>query len=183
MILEWSPQYELGVSRMDATHQEFVDCVNALHGATDDQMLAAMDALLAHTISHFEQENRWMELLAFPPAHCHVLEHDGILQITREVRGMIVEGGLGFSPDGIIVLGTSGSSMMSTSACVLAGTPPKTSAGLPASGVSQVNFEGMFPPALKAGLEMVSVCAEAALLNATPRSAAIAKCLICISRR
>ena len=92
MILEWSPQYELGVSRMDATHQEFVDCVNALHDAPDDGMLAAMDALLAHTVSHFEQENRWMELLAFPPAHCHVPEHDGILQITREVRGMIVEG-------------------------------------------------------------------------------------------
>jgi len=92
MILEWSPQYELGVSRMDSTHHEFVDCVNALHDAPEDGMLAAMDALLAHTVSHFEQENRWMELLAFPPAHCHVPEHDGILQISREVRGMIVEG-------------------------------------------------------------------------------------------
>lgn len=92
MILDWSPQYELGVFRMDATHREFVDCVNALHEAPDDKMLAALDALLAHTVAHFEQENRWMTELAFPPAHCHVPEHEGILQITREVRDLIAEG-------------------------------------------------------------------------------------------
>lgn len=92
MILEWSPQHELGVPRMDATHREFVDCVNALHDAPDVEMLAALDALLAHTVEHFEQENRWMSELAFPPAHCHLPEHEGILQITREVRELIVEG-------------------------------------------------------------------------------------------
>ncbi|MFM9967332.1 MAG: hemerythrin domain-containing protein [Burkholderiales bacterium] len=92
MLIEWSPQHELGVQRMDATHREFVACVNALHDAADDQMLACLDALLAHTVEHFAQEDRWMKELAFPPAHCHVPEHEGILQITREVRGMIVEG-------------------------------------------------------------------------------------------
>lgn len=92
MLIEWSPQHELGVARMDATHREFIDCVNALHDAPDSDMLAALDKLLLHTIEHFEQENRWMSELAFPPAHCHVPEHEGILQITREVRGMIAEG-------------------------------------------------------------------------------------------
>jgi len=91
MILEWSPQHELGVPRMDATHREFVDLVNALHDAPDNDMLAALDALLAHTVEHFAQENHWMELLAFPPAHCHLPEHEGILQVTREVREMIVD--------------------------------------------------------------------------------------------
>jgi hemerythrin len=92
MILEWSSEHELGVARMDATHREFIACVNALHDAPDADMLSALDALLAHTVEHFEQENRWMTQLAFPPAHCHVPEHEGILQITREVRGMIAEG-------------------------------------------------------------------------------------------
>lgn len=92
MILEWSAQHELGVARMDATHREFVDLVNALHDAADAEMLESLDRLLAHTVSHFEQENRWMQQLAFPPAHCHVPEHEGILQISREVREMIVEG-------------------------------------------------------------------------------------------
>ncbi len=88
MILEWSAKHELGVARMDATHREFVDLVNALHDASDEMMLAALDALQAHTVDHFGQENRWMELLAFPPAHCHLPEHEGILQISREVRGL-----------------------------------------------------------------------------------------------
>ena len=92
MILAWSPQHELGVSRMDATHREFVDLLNVLHDAPDEGMLAALDALLAHTVEHFAQENRWMELLAFPPAHCHVPEHEGILQAAREVRDLIIAG-------------------------------------------------------------------------------------------
>ena len=91
MILEWSPQHELGVLRMDATHREFVALLNALHDAPDEGMLAALDALLAHTAEHFAQENRWMELLAFAPAHCHLPEHDGILQVARDVREMVVE--------------------------------------------------------------------------------------------
>ena len=91
MILEWSSTHELGVARMDSTHREFVDLLNALHDASDENMLAALDALLDHTAGHFAQENRWMELLAFAPAHCHLPEHDGILQVGREVRGMVVE--------------------------------------------------------------------------------------------
>jgi hemerythrin-like metal-binding protein len=92
MLLEWSPQHELGVTRMDATHREFVALVNSLFEASDADMLASLDALIAHTVEHFEQENRWMAVLAFPPAHCHVPEHEGILQIAREVRTMVVEG-------------------------------------------------------------------------------------------
>ena len=91
MILQWSPQHELGVLRMDTTHREFVDLLNTLHDAPDEEMLAALDALLEHTVEHFAQENRWMELLAFGPAHCHLPEHDGILQVGREVRGMVLD--------------------------------------------------------------------------------------------
>ncbi len=91
MILEWSPQHELGVSRMDATHREFVDLLNALHDAPDEGMLAALDVLLAHTEEHFARENRWMEMLEFAPAHCHVPEHEGIVQVSRDVRAMVVE--------------------------------------------------------------------------------------------
>src|SRR5262245_48346612 len=71
------------------------------------------------------------------------------------------------SPDGTSVFGTSGSSMMSTSACVLAGTPPKTSAGLTACGASQVYFDGMLPPALNAGLVIEGVGADGVMLKSS----------------
>ena len=30
-----------------------------------------------------------MEALAFPPLHCHRDEHEGVLAIMRDVRGMV----------------------------------------------------------------------------------------------
>ena len=61
MILDWSPQYELGVSRMDATHREFVDWFRTLpmwldlgglrvaHACWHDDSLAVLPSVSADT--------------------------------------------------------------------------------------------------------------------------------------
>ncbi len=85
-LMEWTDGLVLGHQRMDDTHREFVDQLNAVGEASDADMLACFDALYAHTVSHFEQENEWMRAIAFPPAHCHTAEHDGVLEVMREVR-------------------------------------------------------------------------------------------------
>jgi hemerythrin len=92
MLVEWTDDLVLGVEQMDATHREFVEQLNALGAAADEAMLAGLDAFIAHTVTHFEQEQRWMESLEFPPLHCHQDEHEGVLGIMREVRGMVAEG-------------------------------------------------------------------------------------------
>lgn len=33
-----------------------------------------------------------MEAIRFPPLHCHVREHEGVLEITREVRNRVAAG-------------------------------------------------------------------------------------------
>ncbi len=85
-LMEWTDGLVLGHDRMDDTHREFVDQLNALGEAGDDEMLACFDAFYAHTVAHFEQENEWMHAIAFPPAHCHTAEHEGVLEVMREVR-------------------------------------------------------------------------------------------------
>ncbi len=90
--LDWTPELALGDARIDATHREFVDLLNAVGDATDDTMLAAIDALIAHTEEHFGQEQRWMAATDFPPTHCHLDEHEGVLNAIRETRGYVVEG-------------------------------------------------------------------------------------------
>ena len=92
MLIEWSEELVLGVERMDATHREFVEQLNALGQAGDTALLAGLDAFIAHTVEHFDQENRWMESMEFPPMHCHRDEHEGVLGIMREVRGMVADG-------------------------------------------------------------------------------------------
>jgi len=89
--MEWTDALVLGHQRMDDTHREFVECINALAEAADADMLERFDALHAHTVAHFEQENQWMREIAFPPAHCHTAEHDGVLEVFKEVRRHIVK--------------------------------------------------------------------------------------------
>lgn len=90
--VQWSDTYVLGVEQMDATHRDFLVLLNAVVDAADEDVLAALDAFLAHTVEHFAQEDRWMAETGFPPLHCHTAEHGNVLGIMREVRGMVADG-------------------------------------------------------------------------------------------
>jgi hemerythrin len=90
--VQWSDTYVLGVEQMDATHREFIDLLNAVVDAADEQVLAALDAFIAHTIEHFAQEDEWMKETGFPPLHCHTSEHTNVLGVMNEVRGMVAGG-------------------------------------------------------------------------------------------
>lgn len=84
--LAWRPEFELRQPRMDRTHLEFVELLAAAEaagaGAATD---AALQALLDHTVAHFEQEERWMAQLGFAPENCHSMQHQSVLQVLREV--------------------------------------------------------------------------------------------------
>lgn len=82
----WSDRLSLRHAVMDDTHQEFVALCAALCNADATNFVSELDALISHSIIHFEQENRWMEATAFPPASCHRGEHDAVLEIMQEVR-------------------------------------------------------------------------------------------------
>ena len=92
--IDWTEALELGVDQMDDTHREFVVLVNRLADAPDEGVCAAFEALFAHTVVHFEQENRWMAAIDFPATHCHHAEHEGVLEAMREVRAYLGEGKL-----------------------------------------------------------------------------------------
>ena len=91
-LLEWSGDFVLGESTMDETHREFVDLLNRVGAASDDDLPVALDNFIAHTEAHFGQEDRWMQATAFPPLHCHQGEHANVLEIMREVRKRVADG-------------------------------------------------------------------------------------------
>jgi hemerythrin-like metal-binding protein len=90
--MEWNTAFVLGDERVDETHREFVEMVNAVGDASDEAMLAAIDALIVHTREHFEREQGWMAATDFPPTHCHVDEHAGVLEAVLETRNYVAEG-------------------------------------------------------------------------------------------
>ncbi|MFZ6759593.1 hemerythrin domain-containing protein [Undibacterium sp. Ji50W] len=88
----WSDRLSLSYEPMDETHKEFVELCAALSEDNPDTFLNRLDALIAHSIVHFEQENHWMEETAFPPVGCHRQEHEAVLEVMQEVRRRVALG-------------------------------------------------------------------------------------------
>lgn len=91
-VMEWNEALAIDGGVMDDTHREFIDLLNRLGEAQGEAVLPAIDEFIAHTREHFAQEQRWMESIPFPPIHCHVNEHAGVLQICDEVRTRVANG-------------------------------------------------------------------------------------------
>jgi hemerythrin len=85
--LTWTDALVLQHPQMDATHEEFVallaDAETALPGP-DAVLLDAFEALLAHTVEHFAQEDRWMAATGFAPENCHAFQHQAVLGVMQE---------------------------------------------------------------------------------------------------
>jgi hemerythrin len=97
-VMEWNDALVLDHGTMDETHREFIELLNRLADAPGDRMLAVLDEFIAHTEAHFGQEQRWMQQMSFPPAQCHMNEHQGVLQIAHEVRNRAAAGETRFGP-------------------------------------------------------------------------------------
>ena len=91
--MSWQDEYLLGYGPMDAIHQEFVQQVGRLQAAPDAQLPALLGELLADTRAHFDEENRWMRETQFPPADCHIEQHDAVLASMVDVQRLLVQEG------------------------------------------------------------------------------------------
>jgi hemerythrin len=91
-LFTWSDEFEVGHEEMDATHREFVSCVDALLRASDDRLEARFEALAEHTKRHFAEEDEAMRRGAYNAGGCHVEEHAAVLKSLDEVREALREG-------------------------------------------------------------------------------------------
>jgi hemerythrin len=85
--LTWSDTLVLNQPQMDATHVEFVALLADAEAAlalTEAELLARFDALVAHTVEHFAQEDRWMAATGFAPDNCHAFQHQAVLGVMTE---------------------------------------------------------------------------------------------------
>lgn len=85
-VLEWSDTLVIDNGVMDGVHHEFLAVLNRMAEAEGEGLIPAIDAFIAHTEDHFAQEERWMEATGFPPMHCHYNQHQGVLEVARDVR-------------------------------------------------------------------------------------------------
>lgn len=88
----WGDELATGDARMDATHAEFVDLLNAIGALPHDQQLQPYRALYRHTQDHFAQEERWMVATGFAADNCHASHHATILETMRAVEEHYLKG-------------------------------------------------------------------------------------------
>lgn len=103
--LTWSDELALAHPQMDATHQEFVALLGTAETALAESResgLAAYEALVAHTVEHFGQEDRWMTATGFAPENCHSFQHAQVLGLMHEVTRLAREQG-DFGPLGRVL--------------------------------------------------------------------------------
>lgn len=85
--LTWTESLALNHAQMDHTHAEFVALLAACDAALPgprEALLAAFDTLVAHTVEHFGQEDRWMAATGFAPQNCHAYQHQAVLAVMTE---------------------------------------------------------------------------------------------------
>jgi hemerythrin-like metal-binding protein len=82
--LQWSDALSLDLPLMDETHREFVALLARAADASDDLLVDAWTALIAHTDEHFAQEDRWMRQTRFASVNCHTTQHSVVLSVLRE---------------------------------------------------------------------------------------------------
>jgi hemerythrin len=88
----WTDEYEVGHADMDATHQEFVSCVDGLLCASDDELAHRLEVFAEHARRHFAEENAAMRGGAYGAGGCHIEEHEQVLRSLDEVRSALRHG-------------------------------------------------------------------------------------------
>jgi hemerythrin len=87
--LEWSKSLELGVEKMDATHREFIDLLNAYGGPDGDFSRCSTSSLHTrwNTSSRksFDDTDRFRRSLSYR-------RYDGVLEAMRETRQYVQDG-------------------------------------------------------------------------------------------
>lgn len=89
---QWHDDLKLGFEPMDDIHEEFLELVSALLGASDEDMPEVLKALHAHSREHFAAEEHWMEETTFPAAACHRDEHAAVLASMGGVTNRVMAG-------------------------------------------------------------------------------------------
>ncbi len=84
--LNWSAELQLNDPRTDATHEEFIVMLNATACAEAATQLPKYQELVEHTVEHFAQEERWMRACDIPEDFCHFTQHNGVLEVMKEVE-------------------------------------------------------------------------------------------------
>ena len=104
-FFDWNDkQYSVSVSAMDHQHKNLVRIINAIYDASNQPPNQAatselLDELIQYTVSHFAEEEKFMESIQYPALIEHKMQHQGLITRAGEVKKAFKAG------DGTVELG------------------------------------------------------------------------------
>ena len=96
-FLNWSTALHIGVSAMDAEHQQLVKLMNDLHQLHESRapkptMLSALKALFDYTLKHFKDEEEYMRRIKYDGYKVHCITHQHLISKLTDFRDAYVSG-------------------------------------------------------------------------------------------
>jgi hemerythrin len=98
-LVDWRPEFELGVPEVDAQHRRLVELLNGAfeltgeRSGTADRVAAAVDDLLKHTLEHFADEERLMASATYPGLEDHKSAHRTLRKRAVELASALRQDG------------------------------------------------------------------------------------------
>jgi hemerythrin len=89
-LLQWKPEYSVGVESMDVEHQEMIDLINEIYEKLDsnpdaDQIEQCLGDIFSTISMHFALEERLMRKNNYAEYPAHKDDHEKLLDQIRDL--------------------------------------------------------------------------------------------------
>lgn len=94
--MQWTEDLKVGVTFIDADHEDFLTLLNAAAAASDADFPTCFEALAHHTREHFAREEALMDETGFFAVDIHKREHARVLAEVEHFAEHLERGNLAF---------------------------------------------------------------------------------------
>ena len=96
-LIEWQDSFSVGVAAVDSDHKVLISLLNQLYearegGQSQDVVGSVMNVLIEYTMSHFQREERLMELGGYPEIEEHREMHRRLTAQVQTFRAQYEQG-------------------------------------------------------------------------------------------
>jgi len=96
-FMQWTERLDTGVTEMNDEHRELIRLMNELYemragGNGKPALVRRLEALVAYTVKHFTNEERYMRAIGFPELDLHAGVHAKLLKQLGEHREAVLAG-------------------------------------------------------------------------------------------
>ncbi len=108
-LIKWSPDYEIGIEKIDDEHKKLVDIINDFYNAFafaqgHVEIGKVINELVNYTIFHFTAEEEMFKNSSYPDTENHMKKHKVFVNKLKEYHKEVSEGNLTTSYDMVTFL-------------------------------------------------------------------------------